>query len=139
MTTKSDKDVRHVVAKKRPHKLSIDVKVIKNIGGPSCWIITIIFSITFQNNQMNYVNFLSHDNLNMIKRYYLNLVSFVLDKLLKFYHIVFLFVFTPNQNLWFFGWNFLIILKKMFEKDLLKNPQIYEVIPIELFVDMKNF
>jgi len=29
MTTKSDKDVRHVVAKKRPHKLSIDVKVIK--------------------------------------------------------------------------------------------------------------
>jgi len=61
------------------------------------------FFATFQNNQLNYTNFVNHDNLSMIWRYYLNLVYFVFDKFLKFYHIVFLFIFAPNQNLWLFG------------------------------------
>jgi hypothetical protein len=88
------------------HNLSIDVKVTKDVEDQVVGSLQIIFFTTFQNNQMNYTNFPNHDNLSMIWKYYLNLIYFVFGKLFKFYHIVFLFVFTPNQNLWIFGWKF---------------------------------
>jgi len=70
----------------------------------------------------------------MIWKYYIYLVYLIFDKLLKKFHIIFLFIFTPNQNLWM---QILATLKKGY-KYLLKNLQIYEVIPIEVFVDMKK-
>ncbi len=85
---------------KKSHSFLINVKWLKTL---EIWVVEslqIIFFITFQNNHVNYENLPNHDNLSMIWIYYLKLVCFVFDKLLKFYHIVFLFIFTPNQNLW---------------------------------------
>jgi hypothetical protein len=92
------------VLMKGSHNLSVDVKITKNIRRPSCRIIANNFFTTFQNNKVSYINLPNHNNINMIWRYYLNLFYFVFDKFLKFYHIVFFFIFTPNQNLWLFGW-----------------------------------
>jgi hypothetical protein len=55
--------------------------------------------VTFQNNQVNYISIVNHVNLGMIQKYYLSLDYLVLEKLLKFYHIIFLFVITLNLNL----------------------------------------
>jgi hypothetical protein len=63
------------------YNLLVDVKMIENVGGPSCWIIAKNFFRNFQNNQVNYTNLPNHDNLSRIWRYYLNLVYFALDKL----------------------------------------------------------
>jgi hypothetical protein len=93
--------------------------------------------VTFQNNQVNYISIVNHVNLGMIQKYYLSLDYLVLEKLLKFYHIIFLFVITLNLNLWISVWK-LIALKKEVKKYWLKNPLIYEVIPIERFVDINN-
>jgi len=68
----------------------------------------------------------------MIWRYYLNLVYCVLDKLLKFYHIVFFLYSHPTKTYDSLDGNFSSF------KFFVKNPHIYEVIPIELFFDMKN-
>jgi hypothetical protein len=91
---------------RRSHNFSIDVKVTKDVEDQVVGSLQIIFFTTFQNNQMNYANFPNHDDLSMIWKYYLNLIYLVFGKFFKFYHIVFLFVFTPNQNLWVFGWKF---------------------------------
>jgi len=48
------------------HSLSVDVKIITNVGGLSCQSLQIFFFITFQNNQMNYANPPNHKNLSMI-------------------------------------------------------------------------
>jgi hypothetical protein len=73
---------------KGSHNFSIDVKVTKNVGGPNCLIIAIFFFITSQNNQVNYVSLLNHDNLGMIWKYYLSLIYLVLEKRVKFHHII---------------------------------------------------
>jgi hypothetical protein len=79
---------------------------------------------TFQNNQMNYANFPNHDNQSMIWRYYLNLVYLVFDKLLKFYHIVFLFIFHPTRTYDFLNGNF-SNLKKRLEIFVEKSPDLW--------------
>ncbi len=98
---------------KGSQKISTNVKVIKNVKRLNCQIVVITFFITFQNNRVNYANLPNHDNLSMIWKYYLNLVYFVFDKILKFYHVGFLFIFTPNQNLSLFRWKILTTLKKI--------------------------
>jgi hypothetical protein len=86
---------------------------------------------------VDYINLLNHDNLSMIWRYYLNLVYFIFDKIFKFYHIVFLFIFTPNYNLWFFEWKFVIAKEKRLEIFVKKSLDL-SIIPIKLFGDVKN-
>ncbi len=48
------------------HNLSVDVKVTKNVGRPSCQIITNKKFGNISNNQVNYAKFSNHDNLSMI-------------------------------------------------------------------------
>ncbi len=47
-------------------KNSINIKVKKNVKGPSCRIIANKLFVTFQHNQMNYLNFPNQNNLSMI-------------------------------------------------------------------------
>jgi hypothetical protein len=57
--------------------------------------------------------FSNHDNLGMIWKYYLSLIYLILEKLLNFYHIVFLFVFTLNRTYDFLDKFFYNFLKKV--------------------------
>jgi len=64
------------------HNLLVCVKVIKNVKRPSCLIIKNKFFPNLSNNQVNYISLVNHDNLNVIWKYYLNLVYLVLKKIL---------------------------------------------------------
>jgi hypothetical protein len=83
---------------KGSHNLSINVKVAKNVRGPSCQILQINSFLTFQNNHVNHARFSNHDNLGMIWKYYLNLVYIALEKNLRFYNIVSLSYWHPTQT-----------------------------------------
>jgi hypothetical protein len=48
------------------HNFSINKKVKKNVKGPSCRIIANKLFVTFQHNQMNYLNLPNQNNLSMI-------------------------------------------------------------------------
>jgi len=48
------------------HNFSINKKVKKNVKGLSCRIIANKLFVTFQHNQMNYLNLPNQNNLSMI-------------------------------------------------------------------------
>jgi hypothetical protein len=71
------------------------------------------YFITFQNNQVNLCDFFQI----MVTMYDLKILSnvfyLVIEKLVKFYFIVFIFEFSPNLNWSIFGGNLNSLKKKV--------------------------